>query len=415
MELTPKILIVGPDPKLTPEVEAAMSVISDLRPVVHTVYDYRQGLEALRSRRPDMVMIEMGTDVDSVKLFAEEAQMASPETAIVAVFYPSIFGPDISESALLIDALRAGIQDFLPRPLSSTDLDRFLDRMFRRQAVATEPRQSGRVVSFVANKGGVGKSTLSVNLACGLAQRFPDRVLLIDASLQMGVCAPMLNLNPATTIVDTVRERDRLDETLLRELAVSHSCGLDLLAAPKSAVEAAEIDDEMMSLILTLARRTYDYIVVDTFPMLDSAMMAVLDLTDQAYVVTESVVPTLLAGKKMIELLDELGFPASRRKLILNRYSTFPGNLRADAVVKRIGYNVDHIVPYQKRLLIASNLGTPYILETRNRFFGFGKCMVRLIDEVTELHPASIDWRRSRGRFRSSVIGAGQADGAVQR
>ena len=71
----------------------------------------------------------------------------------------------------------------------------------------------------------------------------PEKVLLIDASLQMGVCASMLDLKPATTMTDAYHERDRLDETLLRQLATPHDCGLHLLAAPADAVEAAYIDE----------------------------------------------------------------------------------------------------------------------------------------------------------------------------
>ena len=153
----------------------------------------------------------------------------------------------------------------------------------------------------------MGKSTSALNAACGLAVRHPQRVLLIDASLQMGVCASLLDLTPATSISDIVREDGRLDETLIRQLAVPHSSGLHLLAAPAEAVEAGEIDDEVMSRILTLARHAYDFVIVDTFPMLDRAIVAVLDLSDRAYVVVENVVPTVLGAVKLVEVLRSLG------------------------------------------------------------------------------------------------------------
>ena len=130
--------------------------------------------------------------------------------------------------------------------------------------------------------------------------RHPERVLLVDASLQMGVCASLLDLTPTTSLSDVVREKDRLDETLIRQLAMPHSSGLHLLAAPADAVEAADIDDEVISRILTLARHTYDFVMVDTFPMLDRAIVAVLDLSDRAYVVLENVVPTVLGAVKLV-------------------------------------------------------------------------------------------------------------------
>src|SRR5207244_3924871 len=163
-----------------------------------------------------------------------------------------------------------GVQDFLRRPLSSADLGQLLDRLGRRSMAAPAPL--GKVVFFIGNKGGVGKSTVALNVACGLAVRHPDRVLLIDASLQMGVCATML----------------------------------------------------------------------------DRVMMAVLDLSDRAYIILESVVPTLLGGAKLLKLLTSLGFPPDRQRVVLNRYMNFAGNLKPADVAHLLERQVDHVVPYQK-------------------------------------------------------------------
>src|SRR5205807_2474177 len=133
------------------------------------------------------------------------------------------------------------------------------------------------------------------------------------------------------------------DETLVRQLATPHPSGLHLLPAPASAVEAAEIDDQVMARILTLARRAYDYVFVDTFPMLDQVMMAVLDLSDRAYIVLESVVPTVLGVANLVQLLDSLGLPRERQRVILNRYTGSSDNLKPDDVAHRLGRDVDYV------------------------------------------------------------------------
>src|ERR1043166_2361056 len=137
----------------------------------------------------------------------------------------------------------------------------------------------------------------------------------------------MLDLHPTTTLTDAVRQRQRLDETLLRKLTTPHESGLDLLAAPKDAVEAGEVDDQVMSRIMTLARRTYDFVIVDSFPLLDRLMMAVLDLSDRVYVVVEGMVPTVLGGVKLCQLLDSLAIPRDKQRIVLNRYARFSGSL----------------------------------------------------------------------------------------
>jgi pilus assembly protein CpaE len=216
--------------------------------------------------------------------------------------------------------------------------------------------------------------------------RHPGRVLLIDASLQMGVCANMLDLKPQTTLTDVVREKDRLDETLIQQLATPHPCGLHLLAAPSTAVEAAEIDDETMSRVLTLARRAYSHVLVDTFPMIDRVMMAVLDHCDRAYLVLESTVPTVLGITRLLPLLETLGVPRDRLQIILNRYTGRSDNLKPSDVAVRLGRPIDYLLPYDRKVGIASNLGRPFILDA-TRWWGFGKAMQRLIHDVERVAP----------------------------
>jgi len=382
MQNTPTILVVGPDPKLRGESEAALEGITDTLAVIHHVDDYRRGVEAARNRHPALVLVEMARDPRTLRVFAEELAAASPGTAVAAVFRPDVFGHDVSESTIIIEAIRAGVQDFLRRPMSSADLEQLLQRLEHRQVV--KPTTLGRVIFFMGNKGGVGKSTIAVNVACGLARRNPERVILIDASLQMGVCATMLDLKPQTTMTDAAQERGRLDEILLRQLTEPHACGLHLLAAPGDAVEAAMIDDEIISRIITLARRTYDYVIVDSFPMLDRVMMAVLDLSDRAYVVIESVVPTLLGGAKFLKLLGDLGVPQDRIRVIVNRYMNFAGNLKPADVSRQLGHVIDHVIPYNKSVVVAANLGKPSMLRS-GRFSGFNRAISRIIDDLSGL------------------------------
>ena len=333
-------------------------------------------------------MLEVSKNFQVLKQFAAEITAASPQTVVAVVYHPDAFGANYSESALFLESLRTGVRDCFRRPLSSADLEQLLDRLARKPD--GQPVEHGVIVSFISNKGGVGKSSVSVNAACLLAKRSREPVLLVDASLQMGVCAAMLNLQPTTTLTDTVRERHRLDETLIRQFTTPHSCGLDLLAAPANAVEAAEVDDEALSRILTLARRAYRYVVVDTFPLLDRVMMAALDLSDRVYVVLESVVPTILGIAQLIEVLDGLGLPRERQRVILNRYSNFAGNINPEGVARRLGRPVDHIIPYEKKLLVAANVGTPYVLSAGRFFSRFPRAIAQLVDEIEALGATTV-------------------------
>jgi len=385
METTPQILVVGSDPMLKSEFGAAVSGLRKWAPVVHFEPDIRQGVEAARSRRPDLVCAQIEGGSHLLRSFAEDIKSCAPGTAVAALYRGDGMSLQEQDPAMFIEAMRADVQDFLRRPLACGELQQLLDRLFKR---SDNTKELGRVISIVSNKGGVGKSTLSVNIAAGLARQAPDRVLLVDVSLHLGSCAPMLDLEAPTTLASAAREHSRLDETLVRQLAVRHECGLHVLAAPVDAVEAAEIDDESLARILTLARRTYDYVIVDTFPMLDGLIMSILDLSDRAYVIVQNAVPNVHGAAHFLPVLEHIGFPRERVKVVLNNnFQKCAGTLKTPDVAARLNREVHHVIPYQKRLITALNRGEPYVLKASRRW-GWGKALNNIVTELQELSKA---------------------------
>ena len=375
-----QILFVGNDPALASEARSALAGVPNWRTVAHFAEDVDQAMDAALNRHPQLICLQMDSDTRRLTSFAREMRASLPDAAVVAMYDPVAFGPEQSESSVIIEVLRANVQDFLRRPLSSTELRQLLDRLF--QTRASRRKAAGTVVSFTSNKGGVGKSTLSVNTACDLATRHPGEVLLIDASLQLGICSLMLDLIPPTTLTDAVREKERLDESLLRRLTQPHACGLHLLAAPKDAVEAAEVDDASFARVLNVARRVFDYVVVDTFPMLDSLVLSLLDVSDLVYTVLQGTVPNVVGCVKFLSVLDALNLPRERQRVVLNQnYKGFAGNLTPADIQKRLGRELDYVFPYQKGIFVSMNSGQPYILKSM-RFFGFGREMSALVDEI---------------------------------
>ena len=401
-----RVLIVGGDRSLEEEFRNALSRVPDRQGVIHFADTYREAVEVATRRQPTFILIEIDRDVGEVAALSKDLQELAPESAIAGAFNPDRLEQGQSESATIIELLRAQVRDFLRRPLSTTELRAVLDRLFSRLPGAT-PAAQGRVAAFLSNKGGVGKSTLSVNVACGLALRHPDEVLLIDASLQVGTCAMLLDLTPTTSIVDAIRERDRLDKTLLRHLTLRHGSGLRLLAAPIDALEGAEVDDDAISRIINMARRSFKYVIVDTFPLLDSVLMTILDVTDLAFVVVQGMAPAVAGIARLLPVLEGLGLQASRQRLVLNyNYKPFLGDLKPSDIADRLERTLDYVVPYEHRVLASMNTGSPHVLHAR-RWERFGRTINHLVDDldvfgvdpVTEspqLH-ASAEWRLKAG------------------
>jgi pilus assembly protein CpaE len=378
---TLQALIVSRDRSLEDEFRAALSGIADLHSVVHAAESHRQALEMARGRQPHFILIEIDRAAAAVASLSRELHELVPAAAIAGAYKVDVFEQGRSSNATLIELLRAYVSDFVRRPLAATELRAVLERLTAAAPVMAQAER-GRVVSFLSNKGGVGKSTLAVNVSCALALRYPDDVLLIDTSLQVGTCAVMLDLKPTTSIVDAVRERDRLDTTLLRNLALRHGSGLRLLAAPGDALEGAEVDDQAIARVLNLARRSFRFVIVDTFPILDNVAMTILDLTDVALVVAQGTTPAVAGVARLLPVLEGLGFPQSRQRLILNyNYKSFLGDLRPADIANRLQRTIDYVVPYEKRVLTSMNTGVPQIIHA-TRWQRFKRTIDQIVDDL---------------------------------
>jgi pilus assembly protein CpaE len=360
--------------------------------VLYSAESHQQALDIARDRQPQVVIAEVESDQRKLGAFSKDLHRLVPGLITVGAYDLSGVDDGQSEGALILALLRAHVRDFLRRPISPVEFREVLDRLFSQPLRG--PIRSGRVVSFISNKGGVGKSTLSVNVACALAARHPGQVLLVDASLQLGICAFMLDLEPAATILDAARERERLDETMLRGLTIGHESGLRLLAAPADAMEATEISDEALSRVLNVARRTFQYVLVDTFPLLDSAVMTALDMSDLVFLVLHGMAPTVAGVARLLPVLEDLGFARARQRIVLNRnHWRFLGSVTTGDIEARLERPIDYVIPYARQAMTAMNSGRPYILHAGwwSRFRRAVERIADAVDRVEVTSPARFD------------------------
>lgn len=372
-----EVLVVGADPSLAPEVEQAAVGTEAVRAAVRWAEGPAEALAMVRRRPVDLVCIEFGIDPKPVRDLATELRAIAPNVSLLGL-HPA--GVEHADSPVLIEAVRLRFVDVLRRPISGTELQPILRDLG--EAAAERRQREGLLVAFHSTKGGVGKSTLSINTACALAAERPGRVLLVDASLQLGVCAAALDLDPESGLADAARECERLDPGLLRGLTARHGSGLHLLAAPRDAVDAADVDEAALSRVLAIARQSFEIVIVDTLPMVDDLMIAVLDQADRIFLVNQATVPDVIGASRLLDVLRRLEIDPERWRIVVNRtMPRFSGALGIREIEGRLSMPVRYEVPFDRKVLSALNLGEPYV-QSASRRRGWGRVVAELCSDI---------------------------------
>jgi pilus assembly protein CpaE len=269
------------------------------------------------------------------------------------------------DTSVLAEALRSGMREVV----DERDLTGLGSAVTRAQQMwhaltgassASLEGNRGRLVTVFSPKGGVGKTTLAVNLAVALSQGGAKKVCVVDLDLAFGDVAITLQLCPARTIADAVHLESGLDFPVLEPLLTNYRDQLSALVAPVQPDAKDSIPASLVGRILNLLKSHFDHVVVDTSPAFDEYVLQAIDETDDLLLVTTLDVPTLKNVKVAVETLDLLNFPKSRRHLVLNRADDKVG-LTADKVETTLGMSIAAAIPTSSQVAHATNSGEPIL------------------------------------------------------
>ena len=312
-------------------------------------------LEKRLQSRPDEYAVVIGPEMSlrDAGMIAERLRVTHPSAGVVLIRRDA-------DSQVYQDAMRLGI----PAVVSADDalaLGEAIGRIRTTWEAIHGPVNgvaSGRVITVFSPKGGVGKTTVSVNLAACLARDPKARVCIVDLDLAFGDVAITLQLIPEHTIEEAVGSETSLDYALLQKLLTRYSDNISVLAAPTSPDAKERIKPELVGRTLATLRKHFEYIVIDTAPGFDDQVLQAFDATDELIVLATLDVPTVKNTKMAIETLDLLDIVKEKRRLVLNRADDEVG-LTAQNVESILRLPVTVAIPSDTAVAIATNHGRP--------------------------------------------------------
>ncbi len=374
-----RVLIVDDIPETRDHLTKLLGFESDIE-VVGAAASGSESLTMAEKLMPDIVLMDINMpDMDGIA--ATERMSSQVPTAAVVMM--SVQG----EADYLRRSMLAGAREFLVKPFSSDELTASIRQVYSRERdkqsrISAMPSQGGgpaslapvgddgshdgQIIAIFSPKGGVGRTTVAVNLAVAAATELGKTVVLMDGSFQFGDVGVLLNLNPKNkSIADLVPELEAGELESIDTFVINHSSGIRVLLAPPSPEMAELITPAGVKRVLDALRRTHDLVIVDCTSWFNETTIAILDAADVILTMLSLEITSIKNMRLFLEVADQLGYEPSKVKLVLNRADSSLG-IRVTDVESSIGRKVDHtIVSDGRSVVYALNRGVPFFLSNR--------------------------------------------------
>jgi pilus assembly protein CpaE len=391
-----QVLIIDDTRAHADQISAILSRESELSVHIGPA-DLAEALKQVRKEPPDVVLLSVRREepLDAIR----RLDTAAPTAAIIVLL-------NDDQEGLARDSLLAGARAYITHIYNRNDLVETIFRVHeverrRRQllsqAGAIQVPQTGRIISVHGAKGGVGATTIAVNLAVALRMMTGSRVALIDGNLYSGDIAVSLNIISRNSISDLLPHLRDLDKDVLDKASVVHRSGVSVLLAPDDLESAEIVSGEAMQRILKAMRAYFDYIVVDTCSLPDQVTATALDNSDTILLIATPELPSLKNAARFIRTCREYGYPSDKLMLVVNRENSRGAIARAD-IEENLKLKVALGIRSDGRTLIkAINAGEPAVtIDRRSRLSRGIRQLVQLLTSEQPLAAGVASAPRSR-------------------
>lgn len=281
--------------------------------VAEVLETYRGAAARVGQVAPDLTIVALDHDPQQAVELIGAVTQANPRAAVL----PASGG---SDSALILRAIRAGAREFLTLPAEPAEVLEIAGRLLRGREESQAPAaRNRRVISVMGASGGVGVTSVAVNLAASLAACKEQETILLDLDMIFGSVDAALDIVTDHTLFTVLQSFERLDATLLKRSMTRHASGLYVLPRPQAIEEVAKVDPDTLHRLLGLLKATFSTVVIDTSKGLQSSDFAALETSDVIVVVAQLELTCLRNTSRLIQLFQQFDGLVDRVKLVINR------------------------------------------------------------------------------------------------
>ena len=305
---------------------------------------------------PDVAFISMDTDPEKAVELVEELARSKPEVALLVA-------SSSTDGALILRSMRAGAKEFLTKPLRPDDLATALQRIGKTKFGSDHSGAgSCRVIAVAGCTGGVGSTSLAINLGCELASNPNNSVVVVDLDLALGDADVYLDTIPEYTLTDVAQNVARLDFTLLKRSLTKHSSGVYLLPRPVQLEDAKLVSVDDLQRVISLLRATFTHLIIDTSKAYNELDLYAMDLAHDVLMVTQLDLPCLRNVVRLMMSFEQRGTLREKVKIVVNRVGQGGASISVKKAESTLGQEIFWQLPNDFRTMIeVRNNGVPLL------------------------------------------------------
>lgn len=310
--------------------------------------------DVVAQTHPDVGIVSLNNNPEKALQLVAQLHETSPKCAVVVI-------SSSTDGNLILRAMRSGVKEFLPQPVRIEDLVAALDRIGTERFGRGDRSRGSTVIAVAGATGGVGSTSLAVNLGCILASDPRNTVALLDVDLCLGDADVFLDTIPDYTLVDVAQNVTRLDFALLKRSLTKHASGLYLLPRPVQLEDAALVTPDDVRRVIGLLKATFTHLVIDLSKGYTPIDLVAMEMSNHVLLVTQLDLPCLRNIVRLMMSFGQMDAIKDKVKIVVNRVG-LDGHIGLKKAQETIGRDIFWQLPNDYRTMVeVRNNGVPLI------------------------------------------------------